>query len=155
MLRAVPKSWLSSDYRILENDTPIALINSSSWREAGELVIQGATCRVYREGLLSGAFVLECDGSILARAVKPSAVYRTFQVEHGEKKYTLEAESAWFRKFVLSEGGKPIGSVYPEHSLTRKAVVDLPEEIPLPVRIFMFWLVMILWKRASDAAAAS
>jgi hypothetical protein len=53
------------------------------------------------------------------------------------------------------EGGKQIGSVYPEHALTRKAVIDFPEEIPLVVRVFMFWLVVILWKRASDAAAAS
>jgi len=155
MLKAVPKSWFSSDYKLLENDTTVTIIDSSWWREAAELTIKGSTYRVYREGLMSGSFVLEGDGSILARAEKPSAFYRSFVVEHGGKKYTLEAESAMFRKFVLSEGGQQIGSVYPEHALTRKAVVAFPEEIPLAVRVFMFWLVMILWKRDSDAAAAS
>jgi hypothetical protein len=155
MLKAVPKSWLSSDYKLLENDTTVTIIDSSWWREAAELTIKGSIYRVYREGLMSGSFVLEGGGSILARAEKPSAFYRSFLVEHGGKKYTLEAESAMLRKFVLSEGGQQIGSVYPEHALTRKAVVAFPEEIPLAVRVFMFWLVMILWKRASDAAAAS
>jgi hypothetical protein len=155
MLRAVPKSWFSPGYKLLENNNTIAIVEISRWREAGELIIRGSTYRVYRQGLMSGFFVLEDDaGSILARAEKPSALYRSFLVEHGGKTYTLEAESSLFRKFILSDGGRQIGSVYPESALTRKSVVDLPEEIPLAVRAFMFWLVMILWKRASDSSSA-
>jgi hypothetical protein len=155
MLRAVPKSWFSPDYKVLESNTVIATVALSLLREAGELTVAGSTCRVYREGLLAGSFVLESASSILARADKPSAFYRSFQVKHDDKEYTLGAESAGFRKFVLSEGGKQIGSVYPEHPLTRKSVIDFPEDIPLVVRVFIFWLVMILWKRATDAAAAN
>ncbi len=155
MLRAVPKHWLSSAYKVLENDTTIAMVDSSSWREAAKLTIKGSIYRAYREGLMSGAFILESNGLILARAVKPSALYRSFQVEHEGRQYTLAADSVWTRKFVLSEGGVPLGSVYPESAMTRKAVVDFPEEISLAGRIFMFWLVMLLWKRDSEAAAAS
>lgn len=140
---------------MLENGIPVAIVDLSWWRETGGLTIKGSTYRVYREGLMSGSFILESDGSVLARAEKPSAFYRSYLVEHGGKKFTLEAESAFFRKFILSEGGQRIGSVYPEHAFTRKAVIDFPEEIPLAVRIFMFWLVMVLWKRDSDAAGAS
>ena len=154
MLRAVPKSWFSKDYKVLENNTAIAIIDPSWWREAGDVNIKGTHYRVYREGLMTGAFVLEHGSSILARAEKPSALYRSFLVEYDGMKYTLEAESALHRKFVLSEDGKRIGSVYPEHALTRKAVIDFPEEIALAVRIFMFWLVLILWKR-EEAASAS
>jgi hypothetical protein len=154
MLRAVPKSWFSSGYKVLENGTTVAIVDLSLVREAGELYIQGSNYRAYREGLMSGAFILESGGSILARAVKPSALYRSFEVEHGGGKYTLEAESAGFRKFALYESGERVGSVYHEHALTRKAVIDFPEEISLPGRIFMFWLVAILWKRASDGAAS-
>ena len=155
MLRAVPKHWLSSKYKVLENGTTIAMVDSSAWREAGQLTIKGSTYRVYRERLMSGAFILESGGSILARAEKPSALYRSFQVEHEGRQYTLEAESAWARKFVLSERGVRLGSVYPENAMTRKAVIDFPEAISLAGRIFMFWLVMILWTRDSESAAAS
>jgi hypothetical protein len=154
MLKAVPKRWFSSAYKMLDNDTTVAIVDPSLLREAAELTIQGSTYSVYREGLMSGAFILENGGSILARAVKPSALYRSFQVELGGKQYTLEAETVWSKRFVLSEGGVPVGSVYPERALSRKAVVDFPEAIPLAGRIFMFWLVMIMWNR-SDAAASS
>jgi hypothetical protein len=155
MLTAVPKGWCSPSYRVLENNAPLAIVHLSSYREAGDLEIQGANYRVYREGLFSGAFLLEEHGSVLARAEKPSALLRRFEVEHNGKNYLLEAESIMTRTFVLSEAGIQIGSIYAQHSLTRRSVVDLPEGIPLPVRLFMFWLVMILWKRASDASAAS
>jgi hypothetical protein len=153
MLRAVPKGWFSSGYEVLENNAVVAVIDPSWTREAAELNIQGATYRAYREGLMSGAFLLESGSALLARAVKPSAFFRSFEVEHAGKQYTLEAESAAYRKFVLTEAGTEVGSIYPETWVTRKAIVDLPETISLPGRVFMFWLVMILWRRASEAAA--
>ncbi len=154
MLRAVPKSWFSSDYTLIENNTAVATIDTSWWREAGELIIKGAIYRVAREGLLSGAFVLASGSSVLARAEKPSALYRSVVVEYGGMTYVLEAASALRRKFVLLEEGRHVGAVEPEHALTRKAMVNFPEEIPLVVQVFLYWFVMILWKRDSDAAAA-
>ena len=154
MLKGVPKGWCSPGYRVLEGNTTIAIVNLSSFREAGDLETEGATYQVYREGLFSGAFLLEERGSVLARAEKPSALLRRFEVEYDGNEYLLEAESIMTRTFVLSAAGIQLGSIYAQHSLTRRSVVDLPEEIPLPVRLFIFWLVMILWKRASDAAAA-
>jgi len=154
MIRAVPKSWFSSGYRVLEDNTTIAMVDLSRWREAGVLTINGSTYRVYRKGLMSGLFLLESGGSILARAQKPSALYRSFLVEDGGNQYKLEAESALYRKFILTQKENPIGSVYPESAFTNKAVIDLPEAISLPVRLFIFWLVIILWNRGSDAASS-
>jgi hypothetical protein len=39
------------------------------------------------------------------------------------------------------------GSVYPEHPFTKKCIVDLPAELPVPVRLFIAWLVIVFWKR--------
>ena len=38
---------------------------------------------------------------------------------------------------------------------TRRSTANLPEGIPLPVKVFIIWLVVILWKRESDSAAAT
>lgn len=153
MLRAVPKGWFSSKHVVSETDSVIALIDFSGWREAGEITINGSIYRAYRESLM-GPFLLEGGGgSILARAEKPSAFYRTLVVQHLDRKYTLEAVSTWSLKFIVSEGGKEIGSVYPEGTLKRKALGDLPEEIPLPVRLFMLWLVMLLWRRSDSSSS--
>lgn len=156
MLQAIPQSWLSWDFTVLQGEVPIADIDVSRWREKGELTVAGATYRVYREGLLSGTFVLESAGGVLARA-KKTTFFRSFLVEHAGRQYTLRAKSAFRRQLVLlegAEGSREIGSISPAGLFTRRASVDLPEELPLAVRVFLIWLTIVLWKRESDAAAA-
>ena len=154
MLKAIPKGWFTPDFTIFQDDTPVADIALSLWSEAADLQIQGMTCKMYREGMISGPFLLETEGEVLARAYKPSALFRSFEVEHGDRRYVLEAESVWMRKFVLKEREQEVGSIYPEHAFTSRAVVELPAEISLPVQVFMLWLVVLMWKRGEEAAAA-
>jgi len=154
MLRAVPNSWFSWNFTIFDNTDAIAKIDLAWVREAGELQIHKESYKVYRERMFKGDFILQGDNVILARAEKPSAFIRSFRVAYNNKQYILEAESAFQRKFVLREGEQIIGSVVPEHAFTRKARIDLPAEIELPVKVFLAWLVIILWKRAADSAAA-
>ena len=155
MLKVIPKSWFSWDFIVTDGVSPIAEIDLSWWREKGVLTVRDSTYDVYREGLMSGAFRLESNGSILARAEKPSAFRRSFQVECGKKFYMLRAESAFGRKFVLIDGDREVGEISPDGVFTRRATADLPEGIPLPVKVFIIWLVVILWKRESDSAAAT
>ena len=152
MLELVPKSWFSWDFAALEASQPVAEIDISWWREKGVLTVQGASYPVYREGLASGDFLLESAGSVLARAQKPSAFRRSFLVEHAGKQYTLRAKSAFRRAFILLDGSEEVGSVCPEGIFTRRSKVDLPESLPLPVKIFIVWLTVILWKRDSEAS---
>jgi hypothetical protein len=153
MLQAAPRGWFSWNFVVSDGEDQIADIRLAMLREAGELVVQNKSYRVNREGIMSGAFVLQQDDVELARAEKPSAFHRSFEIGHGGRRYTLGAESAFRRKFVLKENGHSAGSVYPVNAFTRKCAVDLPSDIPLPVRVFMVWLVIILWKRESDSAA--
>jgi len=151
MLRAVPNGWLSWNFTIYEDNKAIAKIDLAWLREAGELNLDGSNYKVYREGLVSGSFIIEKEGMVLARAEKPSALIRSYKVNYNNKSYVLEAVSALLREFVLREGGQAIGSVRPEGAFTKKAIIDLPADIEMPVRIFMVWLILILWKR--DEAA--
>ena len=155
MLKVISKSWFSWDYIVTDGASPIAEIDVSWWREEGVLTVHGSTYDVYREGLISGAFLLESDGSILARAEKPSAFRRSFELECGKKIYMLRAASAFRRKFVLIDGDREVGEISPDGVFTRRATADLPEDIPLPVKVFIIWLVVILWKRESDSASAT
>jgi hypothetical protein len=34
--------------------------------------------------------------------------------------------------------------------LRRKAILELSESLSLPVQVFFFWLVLILWRRAAQ-----
>jgi hypothetical protein len=150
MLTAVPKQWFSWDFTVTEGSQAVADIDISWWREKGVLTVDGVDYRVYREGMMSGDFILESAGSVLARAQKPSAFYRSFEIASEGMRYTLRAESAFRRTFLLLDGDRKVGSVSPEGVFTRRAIVDLPPALPLALRVFVIWLAVILWKRASD-----
>ncbi|MGA7413009.1 MAG: hypothetical protein WBW33_21210 [Bryobacteraceae bacterium] len=149
MLELVPHSVLSWDFSVLREGVPVAEIDVSWFREKGVLTLDGVQYPVYREHLLSGAYILELNGTQLARAEKPSALFRCFLFEHPGKTYTLQAGTAVFRKFVLLDDDREVGSITPEGPLIRNAMVDLPDNLPLPVQVFLIWLTVILWKRAA------
>lgn len=157
MLQAVPTHWYSWDFTVTQGSEVLANIDTSdtsSWREKGVLTIDAKTYRVYREGLVSGDFLLESPEMIVARARKPSAFRRAFIVEHGGRQYTLRASWPFRRAFRLLDGETEIGSISPEGFLTRRAAVVMPPDLPLPVQVFAIWLAIILWKRDANAAAS-
>ena len=36
----------------------------------------------------------------------------------------------------------------PDHCSTPRRTIDLPDDIVLPVKTFLFWLVVLMWRRA-------
>lgn len=136
----------------MDGARPVAEIGISWWRDRGRLKVGGAAYAAYREGLASGAYILSAGGSVLARAEKPSALRRFFTIEHAGRRYTLQAKHALGRAFSLLEDSGEAGSIEPEGIFTRRARANVPDELPLPVRVFIIWLVLIMWKRESDSA---
>ncbi len=155
MLTVIPKSWFSWDFSVIERSRAVAEIDVSWWREKGVLTVDGIDYMVYREGLMSGAFILELEGAVLAHAKKPNAFRRAFIIEYAGKQYTLRAKSAFQSTFLLLDGDREIGTLSPKGVFTRRATVDFPEEIPLPAKVFIIWLAVILWKRESDSSAGT
>jgi hypothetical protein len=153
MLNAIPKRWFSWNYCVMDGTRQVAEMDVSWWRERGLLTVEGAPYKVYREGLANGAFILETTGSVVARAEKPDAFLRRFLIEYQGRQFTLRAKSAFQREFLLFDGQSEIGRVAPEGLFQRRAEARLPEELPLPVRVFILWLVIILWKRESDSGS--
>jgi hypothetical protein len=153
-LEIIPQSWVSWNFNVLQDGRPVGEIDISRWREKGALIVQGMTYQVYREGIMSGEFVLELNGTRLAQAEKPSALRRSFEVRYAGTTYQWQGKT-FRRSFVLAENSRTVGSLTPAGIITRKATAQLPEDLPLPVRIFLIWLALIMWKREADSGAAS
>ncbi|ARV62982.1 hypothetical protein BZZ01_11670 [Nostocales cyanobacterium HT-58-2] len=153
MLKTIPRHWFTWNCKVLENDTPVASIEFAAWAEAGEIIIHGSRYRVYREFPYSRKFFLEENGQQIAWAEKPS-VFRVFDVKYTQIEYELKAESI-FKNFILQQDRQIIGSINPENPFTRRTSVDLPESLPLVVRLFMVWLVLNLRRRQSRRANAA
>jgi hypothetical protein len=57
--------------------------------------------------------------------------------EHGGNRYELKKESAWRSAFVFSRDGVGrVGSIRRKGFFKREWTADIPEELPLEVRVF-------------------
>ena len=153
-LQVAPTHWYSWNFTVWKDSQPVASVDINSWCEKGALTVDRTDYQMYREGWMSGSFVLERDGSALARAERPSAFRRQFLIRYRDREYALVARSAFRRSFALLDGSQEIGSIEPTGVFTRDATADLPETWPLPLRAFVIWLTMIQWRRDSAAAGA-
>lgn len=153
MLKATPTSFVSKDFDIFDDSEQIAVLSLSWFRERGQLEIGGRSFDIGREGLANGTFFLERNGERLVEAIKPSMFRRRFEITFAGKQYQLQASAPISRTFDLLDGNRFIGQIKPKSIFSRTAIVDLPEDLPVEVRVFMTWLVLVLWKRAQQAAS--
>ena len=152
MLRAEPVSWGSWSYRVLRGESCLARFDIGWFRERGEIVIDHVVHDVRRDGLVSGPFVMRRGRETIVSAIKPSMFERRFEIDCSGSDYAFTSASSFNRKFVLREHGREIGAVRPVHFLSRKAIVDLPPEMPLDVQVFLTWIAIAMWKRQSEGS---
>jgi hypothetical protein len=155
MLQLEPKHWYSWDFTLSDGGAPVAAIDFSNWRERGELTIQGQTYQVTKQGLMSGEFRLEWPGGTVATATRDGLAGRRFHITHGAHTYTIKRRKWWGRDMVLLDGDREVGWVVPAGAFTRRGSASLPEQVPLPVRVFMVWIALLVWKREAEAAHAA
>jgi hypothetical protein len=153
MLNAIPKAWFSWKFSLEEGDgTPVADLLLSSWRERGSVALRDGLRYTVRSRGIAGPLLLEAaDGSEVAQATEPSAFRREFAVAHGERQYTLKAISWMRRECGVFAEGRQLGRVFPEIFCSRRAQVEIADELPLELQAFLVWLTLLLWKRQWDA----
>lgn len=147
----IPRSWLSWDFSVMQGDSVVAEIELPRWRKKGALKVSGLHYAAYREGVIGGAFILALDTATqVARAERTSWLSRSFTIRHAEKAYRLKAD--WFGpSFVLLDDRQEVGSLVTHGMFTRKTTVSLPDELSLPVQMFVIWLT--LYQRETDTGA--
>ena len=144
MLKVIPKGW-SYAFKVMDNTESVAeAVNLSFWQDKSELRIQG---NVYQARRDRSSYVLESTAGVLARAEWPRRWRRELGIEHADHRYTLRAKSPFRGELLLLDGSTQIGSISPEGVFTRKAEVELPQKLPLFVKVFIIWLAMTIWKQ--------
>ncbi|MGD9128619.1 MAG: hypothetical protein PVH19_14680 [Planctomycetia bacterium] len=152
MLIAKPRHWFSWCFHILDEEGNLLTDISQHWfREQGEFSIGEYTFQLQRDSMWDGLFSLRENDSVLVSAQKTSMFLRSFEVQIGNTFYTLKAENAFTRKFVLrDQEGRYWGEVRPKHPFTRRSEISFSNEFPVAIRVFLFWLALILWRRAEN-----
>ena len=142
-MKIIPKAW-SYAFSVTDGTECVAqAVDLSFWRDRGELRIQGY---IYKARRNRSSYVLESAAGVLARAERPRRWLRELGIEHSGHRYTLRAASPFRRQLLLLEGSTQVGSISPEGLFTRKAEVELPQALPLFLKVFIIWLAMTVWK---------
>jgi hypothetical protein len=155
MLDATPHHVFSWDFTVSRGGRPVAEVDMSWFRERAEVDIGGRAYQVQRESIIDSTFSLSSGGEVLARAQKLSVFTRTFEVTVAGRRFELRALSAFRRGFGLFQQRREVGRVMPVSWLGRKASIELPDDLPLPVQVFVFWLVIVLWRRAANSSSSA
>mgnify|MGYP001765852159 CR=1 FL=1 len=130
-----------------ESGRHIADVRVSPWLARGEIRAAGIQCKVRRDGGLFGTISLRGPEGARARAAPLHAFSRGFTLCCGERRFVLRSPSAWFREIRLLECDQVIGTAVPEGVWSSRAHFDLPETLPLELRLFVIWLALVAWRR--------
>jgi hypothetical protein len=113
-----------------------------------------AGCRCAFEGWWCPKLKLEEHGELRACASQSGALRRGFHFAFGDDEYELYPTGVFSRSFELSRKKRPLGRIGARGAFSRRASIDLDDELPLEVRLFALWLVLLAWRRAAAGAAA-
>lgn len=149
MLYATPRHKLSWDFTVYQDEGQVAKIDGAWLRERAVLTVGGDK---YKAARVAGAFELAQGEQVLVRAEESGFDAPSFTVAYEEMVYQLKAKPGDEQVYQLSKkGGSVIGTFLMEGIMTRKIEARLPDDLPLVMRIFLLWLVILAWKRASRA----
>jgi hypothetical protein len=150
-IQARPKHLFSWGFDLYLEGELLAGFDMTWLREGGCFTYGERQYLLSREGFWSGDFLLVTDQEVLARAAK-SAFVRRFVVRTAERELVLEPASPFTRTFHLVENGLIVGYVVPNHLFTRACTLEFPDDLPVPVQVFLFWLVALMWRRAAESS---
>ncbi len=141
--------FVSRTISVRRDGHELATIKDKMLREGARMTIEGVDYEVRRSGFLSGDYLLESRGQVLATGRKPSFLSRRMQADIGGWVYDLRPQSSFTSKFVVEREGQVVGSIGPRPVL-RAFPAKLPPDIATVYQVFMVALVSLMWNRNDD-----
>lgn len=153
MLTARPQRIFSSRFELHDDDGTVGDLKMSNLRESAKAVVNGRQLTFYRDGFLRGPYLLEADGKLIAKAMKPSFLRANFEISFGNARCELKKKGLFRSAFEVLAEGRVVGKVERKSVWKRSAQIDLPPEWPDALSTFILWLGLVMWKREAAAAA--
>jgi hypothetical protein len=147
MLRARRRGVFKREYEVFSASEVITMLPLRR-RESSEFSLAGTNYRIERDGrkrfLLSGP-----DGQL---ATAEQRAGREWAVTGN---LSLVKPSVWRSGWEIRRGGVSQGDIRHDGAFSRTYTADVPEDIPLPVAVFLFYVILVIFERQAAAAAAA
>lgn len=157
-MTAEPQGLITRRYSIVAEGAPVVAISLPAFGPSTASPIGGQTYRLRRVGVLRERFTLEpavAGALAVASATQRDPLRREFTVEVGARRLTLRSASLLRSDYLLLDGAQTIGTLHPVGALRQSVEADLPDDLPLEARVFIVWVVLLLWRgrRVTRASA--
>jgi hypothetical protein len=146
MLRARRHGFFRREYEVHADDAPVTVL-TGGWREGCEFTLSGGSFRVERDGRRH--FVLTGPDGRLATADRQSG--REWLVRTAGGDLTLAKPSIWRSDWEVR--GSATGAIRQEGWFNRTYTADVPPDVPLPMAVFVLYVVLVMFERQASAAA--
>jgi hypothetical protein len=150
MLRSRRLGVFRHRYEVSEDGGP-AIVIAGMRREGSAFEVGGERYVVQRNGYK--AFTVTGPNGLLARAQRGNGRTWTIQSMYGPLE--LLRTSAWKETWELRQAGESVGTLSKDGAFKRTSTADLPESLPLPLRLFVLCVVETLWERSRQSAAGA
>lgn len=137
------------EYEIESDGGPVTTL-AGARREGCEFTLDGTVYRVERDG--RKRFLLHGPGGRTATAERATGREWTVRAESGNVK--LVKPSMWRSGWEVHQRGSARGTVRHVGVLSRSYVADMPSDVPMPVRVFALYVLLVHFERQNNAAAA-
>lgn len=146
-LELVPTLGLTRRYTVQRDGQDVAQFSLKSLRDSGQLRIGGVPHDLHCKGDALRpleTYTLSHEGARMVRARKSTVLSNAFEIQLDDLVLTLIRRG---RRCVVLAQGKRIGFIAPRHALRRRSDIDLPDDLTLPVKVFVAVLVTLLRSR--------
>lgn len=150
MLRSRRRGLFRRSYEVSEDGVPVATLTGTR-REGCTFHVEGAEYLVSRKGYRS--FRLLGPAGEVASAERTSG--RMWTVRSLTDELELVRASLWRESWELRRFGELVGTLRKDGAFKRTSTVDLSRDLPLPLRLFVLYVVETLWERSSAASAGA
>ena len=138
----------SKHYDVSDDEKLLTVLDAGSESDS-EFVFDNIRYRLTREPGW-GDFVLHGPHGEICRASKPSAMFRSFEMDYAGMQWTLAAHSSLGDSFDLRSGSAVAGRLDAKGFFSRRGEATFPGSLPLPVQCFLIWLALLMWARSDD-----
>lgn len=133
----------SSEYDIKDNGKHITTIIINAWSYYSEFEISGYRYEIHKKG---SDYLLMRNTEVVCRAKESSGI----QVKFNHEEFVLVRPTIFsFRHYVMLKRDYKIGEIFYKGFSLRDITVNLPDYLPMEVRIFIFALVNYRWRGSS------
>jgi hypothetical protein len=149
MLRARRRGFFKRVYEI-SSDGAAATSLQGGRREGCEFSLSGTYFRIERDG--RKRFLLHGPDGRLATAERQTG--REWAVRAATGNLTLVKPSIWRSGWEVQQRGSRKGEIRSDGAFKSTYSAGIPADVPQPVAVFAFYVVLVIFERAAAAAAA-